>query len=387
MLGDVSGKVLSDPASTCIAGTVKADIGRYADAGIKVIAAANDGIVIQRNTIRNPRFRSTRWQECPGYGNHPYGPRAISIDATASNFGKGNVIRNNNLYSDNTTDGGATLADDANRYYDVISAPHQQDLDVYCNIVRNGTDDAIEIDNAAVNVRIWSNYIDYSLTAISHQYMAAGPSYIFRNIFDRSADTDVGNLGTWHVGVNGGYTSDSPLKFRQNNGGGVAGFNGPAYVYHNTSLRTEKDGFNYAYSIFAETAPRDLGEYRNVISRNNIFMTAENYMYDTSPKDWLNSVFADLYNRGQNMNYPYPLTGGQMMTVVWREGHGPSAPWTVPPATPTGRYQATNAGTGVALANFNDPSSMGNGAHQYSPTTNVPMRFGAAAGWHFVPAN
>jgi hypothetical protein len=41
--------------------------------------------------------------------------------------------------------------------------------------VLNGTDDAIKADNSAVNVRIWGNYIDYALTAISHQYMEAGP--------------------------------------------------------------------------------------------------------------------------------------------------------------------------------------------------------------------
>lgn len=385
-LGEVSRKILSDPLSTCIAGTVKDDIGRYADVGVRVVAAANDGIVIQRNIIRNPRYRSTRWQECPGYGNHPYGPRAIGIDATASNFGKGNVIRHNNIYATNTTDGGVTLANNANRYYDIISAAYQEGLDIYCNIVRNGTDDALEIDNAAVNVRIWGNYVDYALTAISHQYMEAGPSYIFRNIFDRSADTDVGNLGTWDVGVNGGYNSDSPLKLRQNNGG-TPNFKGPVYVYHNTTLRTEKDGFNYGYSIFAETAARDRGEYRNVISLNNIFMTAANYMYDTSPKDWLDSSFADMYNRGQNMNFPYDLTGGLMMTAVWRDGHGPSAPWSTPPATPTGRYQAVNAGTGVALDNFNDASSRGNGAHQYDPSSEVPMLFGPDASWNFVPAN
>jgi hypothetical protein len=387
-LGAKSKKILSDPSSTCIGGTDKADIGRLGDAGINVLSAGNDGVVIQRNVIRDPRYRSTRWQECPGYDSHPYGPRSINIGASASEsgFGKGNVIRYNEIYASNTTDGGATLASHSNRYYDVIGANYQQDLDIYCNIIRNGTDDAIEVDNAAVNVRIWGNYIDYALTMISHQHMEAGPSYVFRNIFDRGADNDVGNPGTWNVGVNGGYTSDSPLKYRQNNGG-TANFNGPAYVFHNTALRTEEDGFNYGYSIFVETASKDNGEYRNVISQNNILMAARNYMYDTSPKNWLDSTFADMYNRDQNMNYPYSLAGGLMMTVDWKSGHGPSAPWTVPPATPTGRYQATNAGTGVPLANFNDAASMGRGAHQYEPSADTPMRFGVTADWTYVPAS
>ena len=385
-LGERSHKILSNSASTCIAGTVKADIGRYADAGVKVLTAGNDGIVIQRNTIRNPRYRSSRWQECPGYGDHPYGPHAIRIDASDSNFGKGNVIRYNNIYASNTTGGGATLHGHSNRYYDIVSAGRQQDLDVYGNIIRNGTDDAIEIDDAAVNVRIFGNYIDYALTTISHQHMEAGPSYIFRNIFDRGADNDSGNIGTYNVGVSGGYTSDSPLKFRQNNGG-TATFNGPAYVYHNTTLRANEDGFNFGYSIFYESRKRDTGYYRKVISKNNIFMAARNYMYDTSPLNWLTSVFSDMYNRGQNMNYAYSFAGGLQATAIWKRGHGPSAPWTIPPEVPTGLYEATNAGTGVSLPNFNDASSMGRGAQPYNAYANVPMRFGVNANWTYVPTN
>ena len=389
-LGETSHKILSDPASTCIAGIEKGDIGRYDDVGVKVIAAANDGIVIQRNIIRNPRYRSTRWEECPGYGNHPYGPQAILIGGSAANFGKQNVIRFNNIYATNTTGGGVILSDDSNRYYDIISVSFEEDMDIYCNIIRNATDNAIEADEAAVNVRIWGNYLDYTLAPISHQHMEAGPSYIFRNIFDRGADNDVGNLGTWDVGINGSgnFTSDSPLKLRQNNGSAasLAGFKGPVYIYHNTVLRAGKDGFNDGYSIFVEEAHRDNGDYRNVISKNNIFMTAQNYLYDTSPNNWSASEFSDMYNREQNTNFPYSLAGGLNATVVWKSGHGPSAPWSAPPEAPTGLYQATNAGTGVPLSNFNDASSMGRGAHQYSPNA-TPMLFGKSARWDYIPAN
>jgi hypothetical protein len=116
--GNVSQRPLSDPLSTCIAGTDKGDFGRFYDSGIYVRASGNDGIVIQRNVIRNPRYRSTRWVECPGYDNHPYGPSAIYISSGASEsaFGKGNVIRYNNIYATNTTSGAVTLHDDANRY-------------------------------------------------------------------------------------------------------------------------------------------------------------------------------------------------------------------------------------------------------------------------------
>jgi hypothetical protein len=87
------------------------------------------------------------------------------------------------------------------------------------------------------------------------------------------------------------------------------------------------------------------------------------------------------------MNHSYDLSGGTMATVIWRDGHGPSPPWTTPPGVPTGLYQAINVGTGVPLPNFNDATSNGNGAHQYDPTDPVPMLFGTDASWNYVPAN
>ena len=84
-----------------------------------------------------------------------------------------------------------------NRYYDIIFDRSSQDVDIYSNIIRNATDDLIEADNYAVNVRIYGNYLDSCLTAISHQSMQAGPAYIFRNVFDRGAAAD----GADYVGL------------------------------------------------------------------------------------------------------------------------------------------------------------------------------------------
>ncbi|MGE3740908.1 MAG: hypothetical protein AB7I59_15565, partial [Geminicoccaceae bacterium] len=278
--GNISKKPLSDPASTCIAGVSKADFGRLLDTGILVRATGNDGIVIQRNTIRDPRYRSTRWTECPGYDNHPYGPRAVQILASGSNLGRGNVIRYNSIYATNTTSGAVALGDDANRYYDILAVSHQQDLDIYGNIIRNGTDDAIEADNAAANARIWGNYIDSSLTMVSLQLMQAGPAYIFRNIFDRAADNNSGNPGNYHVGIETPYyTSDSAIKIKQNNGGTVSAWNGPAFIYHNTALRAGNDGFSFGYDIRVESSRKEPNDFYNLISRNNVWMSASNYLY------------------------------------------------------------------------------------------------------------
>ena len=385
--GSISKRPLSDPLSTCVAGVDKADFGRLADSGILIRVGANDGIVIQRNVIRDPRYRSTRWVECPGYDNHPYGPRAIQIVTSNSDMGKGNVIRYNRIYATNTTDGAVTLQDDANRYYDIVSVNYQQDLDIYGNIIRNGTDDAIEADNAAVNVRIWGNYIDSALTMVSLQLMQAGPAYIFRNIFDRAADNNTGNPGNHYVGIETPYyTSDAPIKIKQNNGGPSSAWNGPAFVYHNTSLRPGNDGFSFGYDIRVESSRKEPNDFYNLISRNNIFMSAANYLYDTHPRNWSDYVFSDMYNRPLNVNAPYTLADDLYATAVWKQGHGPSAPWAISPDVPTGLYQASNAGDGVALANFNDPESRGRGAHQYRADADVPMAFGPAADWTYRPS-
>lgn len=382
--GNVSKKPLSDSASTCVSGVSKGDFGRVLDTGILVRGTGNDGIVIQRNTIRDPRYRSTRWVECPGYDNHPYGPRAIQILASDSNLGRGNVIRYNSIYATNTTAGAVTLSDDANRYYDILAVSYQQDLDIYGNIIRNGTDDAIEADNAAVNVRIWGNYIDSALTMISLQLMQAGPAYIFRNIFDRAADNNTGNPGNYHVGIETPhYTSDAPIKIKQNNGGTVSAWNGPAYVYHNTVMRAGNDGFSFGYDIRVESSRKEPNDFYNLISRNNVVMTAANYLYDTHPKNWSAYVFSDMYNRPLNVNASYTLTDALSATAIWKPGHGPSATWAPVPAVPTGRYQVANAGLGQPIPNFNDSLSRGRGAHQYRTDTDSPMTFGLAANWTY----
>jgi hypothetical protein len=391
-----NGHFLNEATATCIPGVLKTDFGRMEDAAVSVKQAGNDGVVVQRNVIRDPRYRSTRWNECPspGYADHPYGPRAIFIGAAATNFGTGNVIRYNNIHATNTKLGGAVLSDDANRYYDTVGVPYGQDLDIYGNIIRNATDDLIEADNAAVNVRIWGNYLDHALVRISHQKMEAGPSYIFRNIFDRGADAGPNNPGTWDVlipnGVKPPVDSGAILKLKQDNSVGAPAFMGPVYVFHNTSLRAGEDGMKYAYSMGRmEEAARMPNNMPNIISKNNIFMTEVNYIHDFLPSNFAGYYFGDMHNMTNDTDIPYVLgTGDLQAPAVWKDGHGWGQPlgtaWTAP-AIPTGRYQASNAGIGVPISNFNDPTSQGRGAHQHDPSADNPMQFGTTATWTHSP--
>ena len=162
------------------------DFGRYDDAGIEV-EGAKRGVVIQRNIIKNPRYRSTRWEECAIWENSRLG------SSCNQNIRGRNSVRSRKrdplqqyfCHEYDRIRRWCDLSQPANRYYDVIDVNYNQDLDIYGNIIRNAADDAIEADNYAVNVRIWGNYIDYNQKNISFQRMVAGPAYVFRNIFDR----------------------------------------------------------------------------------------------------------------------------------------------------------------------------------------------------------
>ena len=117
-------------------------------------------------SFRRSRIRATRWNECASWDAHPQGPRAIYFATGTVNYGHGNVIRYTDIYATNTisSGGGVILSRAANRFHDIIGVGYQKDLDVYGNIIPNGVDDAVEADGTAVNVRIWGNYFDLSLS-------------------------------------------------------------------------------------------------------------------------------------------------------------------------------------------------------------------------------
>lgn len=373
-------KRLSAASNRCIAGTDKTSLSRADDAAILVDGDRSD-IVIQNNRIHDPRYRATRWNECSGNA-HPWGSRAITAIGSRQL-----TIRYNTIYARNDRVNGASGLDrGTNRYYDVIYASSSQDVDIYGNIIKNATDDLIEADNYAVNVRIFGNYFDNGLTAISHQSMQAGPAYVFRNVFDRGAGAD----GADYVGIAPKFwaaTSGRALKMALDNGKAAAAmFSGPLYFYHNTLLRTDPSGFRVAWGIVNGNASKWRSSLYNISSINNIFMTQGYYVRDEQVNaDFKSYYFADMHNNGNEAKpqVDYTLsgscaTGGNCVaTAAWLPGHGPaagsSAAW-----PPTGRYQISNPDrAGMPLANFNGTGNRDRGAHG-----NVDrMTFGPGASW------
>jgi Right handed beta helix region len=375
---------LSLASNPCIAGTDKRSLARADDAGILVGGSVDRGdrrdVVIERNRIHDPRFRATRWEECAN--PHPYGSRAIYAIAS-----KQLVIRYNTIFAANNRANGAGGLDRAtNRYYDAIYASSSQDVDIYCNIIASATDDLIEADNYAVNVRIFGNYFDNALDAISHQSMQVGPAYIFRNVFDRGAGAD----GADYVGLSRTHwaaVSGRALKISLDNGNpDNAMFTGPLYVIHNTMLRTDTSGFKTVWSIVAGPSAKWQHDLSSITSMNNVFMSASYYLRDEQANsDYVRYYFADLHNQG---SYSNPFVNYRMSgscgdggdcgaTASWLAGHGPatgtSAAW-----PPTGRYKIANtAADGVAIADFNGAGNRTRGAHG----SVAAMQFGPDAHW------
>jgi hypothetical protein len=216
---------------------------------------AEDGtrnLVIQRNLLENPRGSSNDWR----YG-HPAGPQAISLRRS----GGGNVIRYNTIRStdehafNDAIGGGPNFSADGNL---------NRDSDVYGNYVRNVWDDAMEIEGANANVRIWGNFIEKTNVFLGTASTSRGPLYIFRNVFGESRRNPENPLGSnvIKVGDRGEF------------GGGRR------YVFHNTVLQP-RGGFN-AFSGAADPV---------AYSRNNVWDVPGMLVGDRLPAAFSRSDF------------------------------------------------------------------------------------------------
>jgi hypothetical protein len=187
-------------------------------------------LTIQRNLIEDPRGGSNDWET-----GHPAGPQGISISQSLG----GNVIRYNDIVS--TEDHGFNDAiGGSSNFSDVGNL--NRDSDVYGNLIRSVWDDAIEVEGANMNVRIWGNYMDKYFQGVATASTTFGPIYIYRNIFAASRRGQRNTLGgnMFKLGSRGEF------------GGGRR------YFFHNTAVQP-----NGPYGSVRSCA--------NCVAWNNIF--------------------------------------------------------------------------------------------------------------------
>lgn len=355
-------------------------VGHVEDAGVG-IALNCVRVVVQRCRIHHPRYRAAVWNEYPKYyDGHPNGAKAVLIGKhDKASWEANHVIRYNELYSEPGRPYDDVIGGWLN--YSKTGVPGA-DSDIYGNIIMHAADDLIEADGGGQNVRIWGNYLDSCYTPVSFQSLTVGPAYFFRNVIGRGIKTiEPEQKPTRNIFK---LVGNNPA-FARNAHYGAALFCGPLYVYHNTSLIVDDFGFHCAFSVH----PAD--HTRNVVSRNNVFMTSGIYLDDIrDPANFVDCSFDyDLHNGAVQVNHPVAGADAHGITALaqWRDGHGPSAP---PPlkSQGTGQYQLApgSAGhnRGVALDNFNrgagDEGGVPDmGAHEAG---SPEMRFGTTAQWN-----
>tara|TARA_R100000027_G_scaffold67340_1_gene65678 strand:+ start:46207 stop:47916 length:1710 start_codon:yes stop_codon:yes gene_type:complete len=290
-------------------------------------------ITVQYSKFHHPRTDSNSWnQRRPGArSSHPEGAEGISFLGSQG----GHVIRFNSIYSDIE-----------HMFYDGIGGAKNfsysgfpfRDSDIHDNFISHCWDDALEIEGANMNVRVWNNYMDMTYGAIGAASPSLGPIYFFRNVYAVSRKHE----GTEPNDFRGHYL----VKL----GGNHEEFTrGKMYVFHNTALQpppfpefTDLSSGAQSGMVFTTLKKQQY----NITSRNNIFQVRK-------PSDW---SIRDAKFSPTN-DYDYDMFDGRIRVREDAQANGIQA-------TPI--YRRTSEGllelvpgtpghdAGVRLPNFND---------------------------------
>lgn len=172
-----------------------------------IYIATSKQIVIQHNTIHDPRGNTCDWRTA-----HPNGPRGIYLNDTVDH----SVFRYNSI-----------SGSEKHYYDDLITGDTDgsgSDLDIYGNIISHAWDDGIEIEGKNKNIRVWNNVVTnvfQGLASDNNNHLYYGPAYIWRNIFT-DLYTKPAHAGERSTG-NG---------FKLENTAGIGGM----YIFNNTML-------------------------------------------------------------------------------------------------------------------------------------------------------
>jgi hypothetical protein len=318
-----------------------------------------DRIVIQRNTIVDPRHTANPWRTGTAKAKHPAGPQGVMFERC----GRNHVIRYNEISSSN-----------GNRYNDGIGGGENfstagfpwADSDIYGNRISQVYDDAIEAEGGNRNVRIWGNYLDQVFIAIANAATAVGPLYVWRNVSNR-----MGGMNNPDIAPD--REERGPfIKAGSNN---AAASGGRAYYFHNTALQPPPaNGARYAMGA-GWGINKSGGTLVNVVSRNNIWQIHKEAQIHGEPKFF--SIRADKVDAGSDLSNG-KLIGverwGQNGTPVYASSGSGYPDLSKEPGNFSLKSGSPGFGKAEPLPNFNDQHSRPDvGAHQ---SGTPPMEFG-----------
>jgi hypothetical protein len=327
-----------------------------------------DRIIIQRNTIMNPRHGANPWRTSTAQAKHPAGPQGVMFERC----GRNHVIRYNDVASSN-----------GNFYNDGIGGGENfstagfpwADSDIYGNRVSQAYDDGIEAEGGNRNVRIWGNYLDQVFVAIANAATAVGPLYVWRNVSNRMG-------GMNNPGISPDLEHRGPFIKAGSNSPAASG--GRAYYFHNTVL--QPPGGRYALGA-GWGINKSGGTLVNFVSRNNIWQIHKEQQIHGQPKFF--SIRAD-GDKGP-IDADFDLYNGQLANagrsaerkgVSGRPVYASSGSGYPDLAKAPGIFALKSGSPGFQQAepipNFNDQYPKPDvGAHQ---SGTPPMRFGVKSG-------
>lgn len=306
---------------------------RNLNAAIYARTPVLERIVVQNCTLHHPRSDSNSWNEVrPGTkSRHPEGPQGIVFYG-----GKGgHVIRNNRIYSDMEHMFNDGMGEVHNFSYGGFPV---RDSDIHDNFISHCWDDALEIEGANMNVRVWNNYIDMTYGAIGAAVPSLGPVYFFRNVYavSRKDERTRPNDLTGHYLIKIGNESAQWSRGRM-------------YIFHNTILQPPPFPGSKVPSSGAQAGivyTSDRKKQKNIVSRNNVF-------HMRSERDW---AIKDPHRNSSN-DFDYDLYDGQTRFKEGSQTHGIQASPQFERA-PDGRLWlapgAPGHDAGERLPNFND---------------------------------
>lgn len=278
---------------------IRPDLGWHLDSGIRANGSEVARIVIQGNRIHTPRYTSNNWSEAAGEyfrgSLHPEGPKAVVLFDPGVDVPRiGNhVIRYNDIHGSDRRAFNDILFEGYGGSPALYANDAVADTDVYGNAFAHCWDDAIEIERAVANVRIYDNHFRriYKPVSFHQDYKAAsetfGPFYLFRNVFE-----DVWNqnrpptradpnpfYGDRYVRITGRTGAQPSLLLGRNR----------VYMYHNSFILTGDRGYSFALGLdpYLASVPRFeslAAGQPNLVSRNNILQTSTRWPFGTATK-------------------------------------------------------------------------------------------------------
>ena len=323
-----------------------------------------DRIIIQRNTIMNPRHGANPWRTSTAQAKHPAGPQGVMFERC----GRNHVIRYNDIASSNGKFYNDAIGGGEN--FSTAGFPWA-DSDIYGNRISQAYDDGIEAEGGNRNVRIWGNYLDQVFVAIANAATAVGPLYVWRNVSNRMG-------GMNNPDISPDLEHRGPFIKAGSNSPAASG--GRAYYFHNTVL--QPPGGRYAMGA-GWGINKSGGTLVNFVSRNNIWQIHKEQQVHGQPKFF--AIRAD-GDRGP-VDADFDLYNGQLANagrnaerkgVAGRPVYASSGSNYPDLGKAPGDFSLKSGGPGFQQAepipNFNDQYPKPDvGAHQ---SGTPPMRFG-----------